>query len=116
MTSREGTRALVSRAAELEHRLARCHAELRRERQVFPSAGVWLVEELRGGRSECRIAQLGELPDPLAFAALARHRDAIAGAIAGCWQVYRERGRQAPLEVADAILRALDGALRERGQ
>jgi hypothetical protein len=80
--------------------------ELDRERGLFPSDGVWLVTGERGDSQ--RIAKLGEVPDPIAFAAIARHRDAIAAAVTRSWREYSDRGSQAPIDVADAILRALD--------
>lgn len=85
--------------------------ELDRERGLFPSDGVWLVTD--GRRNSQRIAKIGEVPDPIAFAALARHRDAISGAVSRSWSAYQDSGSQAPIDVADAILRdvlrALDG-------
>jgi uncharacterized protein YhaN len=105
------TRLVAHWQSEAERRRANVSVlekELNRERGLFPSDGVWLVTD--GRRNSQRIAKLGEVPDPIAFAAIARHRDAIAAAVSRSWQQYSERGSQAPIDVADAILRALDSA------
>lgn len=81
--------------------------ELDRERQVMPSEGVWLVEHHAGGKASMRIAKLGELPDPVAFAAFSRHTQAIAAAIVGVWEGHDESWGCSAMDLAEGIVRKL---------
>lgn len=87
--------AVLTRIREQEQQILILREELDRERagrKYAESAlrdserrtwadGVWLVENHEGGRSCQQIGLLADLPDPVAYAAVARHQDAIAKAI-----------------------------------
>ena len=87
--------------------------ELDKERNIMPSEGVFLVEHHGASKGYMRIAKLGELPDPLAFAAIARHQQAIAQAIVETWQNHNESWGASARDLAEGIVRAL---AREEGQ
>ena len=81
----------------------------------FPTAGLWLVEETRGGKSShvfVRQEKVAELPDPLPAAALERHRDTIAAALMD----IRERCEWISVDaMAGEILEAVREKMQKEG-
>lgn len=113
---RDGICSWCAEGAETELATAQANLtvlqrELDEERRRFPADGVWLVQSTPGQHSQVLISPLAELPEPATLASIALHRDALAEAVRECWQLYSERGHQAPLDVADAIVRALHRTL-----
>lgn len=102
--------ALVDAASDIETLLR----QLDDERQMFPSEGVFEVHH-GGGKSYMRIAKLGEIPDPIRFASVARHIGTIAEAII---QARDEQSQQhagpgmrlipSPYTEAEYVVRALE--------
>lgn len=91
----------LSEIERLQANVAALDRALDEERQTFPAEGVFLVTGQ--GRSYQRIAKLGEIPEPVTFAAIARWQDAIAGAIVKVRSTIEVHG-----EPPDAVLRWTD--------
>lgn len=113
-------------AAYLLRQVEHLIEELDRERKLFPSDGVWLVESEDSGARSMRIAQLGEVPDPIALASIARHSDAIVRAVNRVRPEMGKITRDPPRcictvsltypsasTVAHAIIRELEVAMRD---
>lgn len=81
--------------------------QLRKERRMFPADGLWWVSTEPGDDRKQRLTYVADLLDPVAFAAIAAHRAAIAQAVYRSWHQYAEHGKQSPRDVADAIIAAV---------
>lgn len=99
-------------ADQTERQVSSLLRQLDEEREIFPSPGVFLSESTRGGRSFRKIAELGELPDPVGYAAFERHHRVIAQAIVAAREERRDLGNGVVLglsaaDMTDRILRAV---------
>ena len=103
---RHACERLTAQLAAAERNVASLDRALDQERQIFPAEGVFMVTG--DGRSWSKIAELGEIPEPVAFARFARHIDAIAGAI-----VQVRASIEVEAEPPDATLRWTDPSARD---
>lgn len=87
----------------LYRKVGRRYREVGPEFSGWPAPGVWLVQDGPGGKRSSLIAKLGELPDPVDFAAFASHIEVIANAIVEVWK----REKWSPMAMAEAIVQAV---------
>ena len=81
------------------------------ERSSRPKAGLWLVEELSGGRSMRWIAA-GDVPDPLPVAQLERHREAMQRAAADALNLgWRSDGQGSQYRILPSAARLVDALI-----
>lgn len=99
--------ALSKRIERQYNSINELQRQLDAEKEVFPSDGVWLVSG--DTKEQMQISALGALPDPMSYAALARHRNTIARALSA----VSTGTKLTPSNVADIILQSIYTNMQE---